>query len=190
MAVVTDVGLLLDLTAAVLAAFMGGLLAQRLGLPVVVGYVLAGVAIGPFTPGFHVNPQSINLLAEIGVTFLLFAVGTEFSPSELRRLGRVGLVGGVLQIVATMAIGPALGRLLGLSLFQGVFLGALIALSSTVVALKILMARGELDSLHGHVALGILVAQDLAVIPMVIVLPQAGIGDVAGTEVGLSLLRA
>jgi CPA2 family monovalent cation:H+ antiporter-2 len=184
---VTEPGLLLDLAAAVLVAFVGGVLAQRLGLPVVVGYLLAGVAIGPFTPGFRANPQSIDVLAEIGVTFLMFAVGAEFSRSELRRLGRIGLLGGISQIVATMAIGPALAPLLGVTLFQGVFLGALIALSSTVVALKVLMARGEVESLHGRVILGILIAQDLAVIPMVIVLPQAG---AAGGEVAVHLLRA
>jgi CPA2 family monovalent cation:H+ antiporter-2 len=184
---VTDAGLLLDLVAAVLVAFAGGALAQRLGLPVVVGYLLAGVAIGPFTPGFHANPHSIDVLAEIGVTFLMFAIGAEFSRSELRRLGRVGLLGGLAQIVVTAAIGPALAPLLGFTPFQGVFLGALIALSSTVVALKLLAARGELGSLHGHVALGILVAQDLAVIPMVVVLPHAG---APGGEVAGSLLRA
>lgn len=183
----TDVGLLLDLVAAVLAAFVGGALAQRLGLPVVVGYLLAGVAIGPFTPGFRADPHSIDVLAEIGVTFLMFAIGAEFSRSELRRLGRVGLVGGLAQIVATTAIGPALAPLLGLTPFQGVFLGALVALSSTVVALKLLGARGELGSLHGHVALGILVAQDLAVIPMVVVLPHAG---TPGGAIAADLLRA
>jgi monovalent cation:H+ antiporter-2, CPA2 family len=179
---VNDAGLLVDLVAAVLVAFVGGALAQRLGLPVVVGYLLAGVAIGPFTPGFHANPHSIDVLAEIGVTFLMFAIGAEFSRSELRRLGRVGLLGGLAQIVATAAIGPALAPLLGLTPFQGVYLGALIALSSTIVALKLLAARGELGSLHGHVALGILVAQDLAVIPMVIVLPHAAApaGQLAG----------
>lgn len=178
----TDAGLLVDLVAAVLVAFVGGALAQRLGLPVVVGYLVGGVAIGPFTPGFHANARSIDVLAEIGVTFLMFAIGAEFSRSELRRLGRVGLLGGLAQIVATAAIGPALAPLLGLTPFQGVFLGALIALSSTIVALKILGARGELGSLHGHVALGILVAQDLAVIPMVIVLPHAAApaGQLAG----------
>src|SRR5215472_4159951 len=133
---VTDATLLLDLAAAVLAAFIGGALAQRLGLPVVVGYLVAGVAIGPFTPGFHASAGSIDVLAEIGVTFLMFAIGAEFSRAELRRLGRVGLLGGLLQITLTMAIGPALAPLLGLTLFQGVFLGALISLSSTVVALK------------------------------------------------------
>jgi monovalent cation:H+ antiporter-2, CPA2 family len=184
---VTDAGLLLDLVAAVLAAFVGGALAQRLGLPVVVGYLLAGVAIGPFTPGFHANPRTIDVLAEIGVTFLMFAIGAEFSRTELRRLGRVGLIGGLTQIVATAAIGPALAPLLGFTPFQGVFLGTLIALSSTVVALKLLGARGELGSLHGHVALGILVAQDLAAIPLVVILPHAG---ASGGAIAADLLRA
>jgi len=184
---VTDPGLLLDLVAAVLVAFAGGALAQRLGLPVVVGYLLAGMAIGPFTPGFHANQHSIDTLAEIGVTFLMFAIGAEFSRAELRRLGRVGLLGGLGQIVATAAIGPALAPALGFTPFQGVFLGALLALSSTVVALKLLGARGELGSLHGHVALGILVAQDLAAIPLVVVLPHAG---ASGGQLAADLLRA
>ena len=183
----TDPGLLLDLVAAVLVAFAGGALAQRLGLPVVVGYLLAGMAIGPFTPGFHANQHSIDTLAEIGVTFLMFAIGAEFSRAELRRLGRVGLLGGLGQIVATAAIGPALAPALGFTPFQGVFLGALLALSSTVVALKLLGARGELGSLHGHVALGILVAQDLAAIPLVVVLPHAG---ASGGQLAADLLRA
>src|SRR5215472_16993023 len=117
MAPVNDAGLLLDLGAAVLAAFVGGVLAQRLGLPVVIGYLLAGVAIGPFTPGFHANPRSIDVLAQNGVTFLMFAIGAEFSRSELRRLGRVGLIGGLAQIVATAAIGPTLAPVLGVSLY-------------------------------------------------------------------------
>jgi CPA2 family monovalent cation:H+ antiporter-2 len=183
----TDVGLLLDIVAAVLVAFAGGALAQRLGLPVVVGYLIAGVAIGPFTPGFHANPHSIDVLAQIGVTFLMFAIGAEFSRSELRRLGRVGLLGGVAQIVATAAIGPALAPLLGFTTFEGVFLGALLALSSTVVALKLLGARGEVGNLHGHVALGILVAQDLAAIPLIVVLPHAG---APAGAMALDLLRA
>lgn len=169
-----DLRLLLDLVAAVVAAFVGGVIAQRLGQPVVVGYLLAGVAIGPFTPGYQADPESIGVLAEIGVAFLLFAVGAEFSLAELRRLGRVAIIGGALQILVTMALGPPLALALGFTPFQGVFLGALIALSSTVVALKVLMARGELESLHGRVTLGILIAQDLAVIPMVVVLPALG----------------
>ena len=139
------------------------------------------MVIGPFTPGPVADVHSVEVLAEIGVAFLMFALGAEFSLGELRRMGRVATLGGVLQIVATMVLGPLLAPLLGLTFVQGVFLGALLALSSTVVALKMLMARGELQALHGRVALGILIAQDLAVVPMVVVLPAlAGGSDDAG----------
>jgi CPA2 family monovalent cation:H+ antiporter-2 len=165
-----------DLVYAVLAAFIGGIVAQRLGQPVIIGYLIAGVAIGPFTPGPTAGFHSVDVLAEIGVAFLMFALGAEVSLGELRRLGRVATLGGALQIVCTMALGPLLAPALGLSFVQGVFLGALLALSSTVVALKVLMGRGELQALHGRVAIGILIAQDLAVVPMVVVLPTIAAG--------------
>jgi monovalent cation:H+ antiporter-2, CPA2 family len=168
---VDDLRFVADLVLAVLAAFVGGVAAQRLGQPIILGYLLAGVIIGPFTPGPRADIHSIQILAEIGVAFLMFSLGAEFSFGELRRLGRVATLGGSLQILCTMALGPMLAPALGLSFVQGVFLGGLLALSSTVVALKVLMGRGELQALHGRVALGILVAQDLAVVPMVIVLP-------------------
>lgn len=165
-----DLQLIVDLVFAVLAAFVGGVIAQRLGQPVILGYLLAGVVIGPFTPGPSADPHSVQVLAEIGVAFLMFALGAEFSMQELRRVGRVAGIGGVLQIAISLMIGPLLAPFLGLSFTQGLFVGALLALSSTVVVLKVLMARGEHQALHGRVALGILIAQDLAVVPMVVVL--------------------
>jgi monovalent cation:H+ antiporter-2, CPA2 family len=166
---------LADLVVAVLAAFCGGLVAERLRLPVVLGYLGAGILIGPFTPGFTIHRGSIELLAEIGVAFLMFAVGTEFSRQELRRLGRTGGLGGAIQILATMALGLLAGLLtMGGTPSQAIFLGALVALSSTVVALKALMSRGELESRQGRAALGILIAQDIAVVPMVVILPLLG----------------
>ena len=171
-----ELDLILDLVAAVLAAFVGGLVAQRLGQPVILGYLAGGVVIGPFSPGPSAGVQSVQVLAELGVAFLMFALGAELSLGELRRLGRIATIGGPLQIVGTMALGPLLAPVLGLPGAQGVFLGALLALSSTVVALKVLMARGELQALHGRVALGILITQDLAVVPMVVVLPALAAG--------------
>src|SRR5919197_476042 len=176
----SELEVLLNVVVALVIAFFGGALAQRVGLPTVVGYLVAGVLIGPFTPGYHVSQESIGALAEIGIAFLMFAVGAEFSQVELRRLGRVALAGGTLQILLTMALGPALGRLLGASFYEGIFLGALVALSSTVVALKVLMSRGELQSLHGRAAVAVLIAQDLAVIPMVVILPALGSGGGGG----------
>src|ERR671938_1260964 len=173
-----DLQLLVDLALAIVVAFVGGNLAHRLGQPVILGYLLAGVAIGPFTPGPTASTHSVQVLAEIGVALLMFALGAEVSLAELRRIGRVGTLGGALQLVCTMGIGPLLAPLIGLTFAQGVFLGALLALSSTVVALKVLLDRGELGALHGRVALGILIAQDLAVVPMVVLLPSV----VAGGE--------
>jgi CPA2 family monovalent cation:H+ antiporter-2 len=121
----------------------------------------------------------------------MFALGAEFSFGELRRLGRIATLGGGLQIACTMGLGPLLAPALGLSFVQGVFLGALLALSSTVVALKVLMARGELQALHGRVALGILIAQDLAVVPMVVVLPAVASGsEHLLQELALAALKA
>jgi monovalent cation:H+ antiporter-2, CPA2 family len=195
---VEDVQLVLDLVLAVGVAFVGGTLAHRFGQPVILGYLLAGLLIGPFTPGPTVNPHSVQVLAEIGVAFLMFALGAEVSFAELRRIGRVATIGGALQIVCTMGIGPLLAPALGLTFGQGVFFGALVSLSSTVVALKVLLERGELGALHGRVALGILIAQDVAVVPMVVLLPSLVAGSqglladlaLAGLKAGGVLLGA
>jgi CPA2 family monovalent cation:H+ antiporter-2 len=187
---VGELALVVDLVLAVSLAFVGGIVAQRLGQPVILGYLLAGVLIGPFTPGPVADVHQVQVLAEIGVAFLMFALGAEFSLAELRRLGRVAVVGGLLQILGTMLLGPALAPVLGLSFVQGVFLGALIALSSTVVALKVLMARGELQAMHGRVALGVLIAQDIAVVPMVVILPALGAGgEGLVADLGLAALK-
>src|SRR3954451_3389538 len=171
-----DLQLAFDLALGIVVAFLGGSLAHRLNQPVILGYLLAGVAIGPFTPGPTASAHSVQVLAEIGVAFLMFSLGAELSIAELRRIGRVAVLGGASQILFTMGLGPVLAPLLGLSFAQGVFLGALLALSSTVVALKVLLERGELGALHGRVALGILIAQDLAVVPMVVLLPSVVVG--------------
>jgi CPA2 family monovalent cation:H+ antiporter-2 len=188
---VDDLRFLLDLALAVFAAFVGGAVAHRLGQPVILGYLLAGVAIGPFTPGPTASTHSVQVLAEIGVAFLMFALGAEISLAELQNMGRVAAIGGTLQILFTMGLGPLLAPQLGLTLAQGVFLGALMALSSTVVALKVLMERGESGALHGRIALGILIAQDLAVVPMAIVLPSvvAG-GEGLLADLALAALKA
>src|SRR5207302_4413330 len=193
-----DIKLIVDLVLAVVAAFAGGVVAQRLGQPVILGYLLAGVAIGPVSPGPVADVRSVQVLADIGVAFLMFTLGAEFSFRELRRLGRVATLGGALQILFTMGLGPLLAPALGLSFVQGVFLGALLALSSTVVAPKVLMSRRELQALHGRVALGMLIAQDLAVVPMVVVLPSVVAGSdgllanvaLAGLKAGGVLLGA
>jgi monovalent cation:H+ antiporter-2, CPA2 family len=187
----THAHLVSDLALAWAAAFAGGVIAQRLKQPPILGYLLAGIAIGPFTPGPVIDVHSIDVLAEIGVAFLMFALGAEFSFEEMRRLGRVVIVGGPLQILCTMGLGLLLARPLGLSVTQGVFLGGVLALSSTVVALKVLMGRGELQSRHGRIALGLLIAQDLAVVPLVVLLPTlVGTGHASLADLGLIAIKA
>lgn len=185
-----DVGLVGALALAVVAAFVGGLVARRVGLPILFGYLVAGVAIGPFTPGPVAESGALTALAELGVAFLMFALGTELARTELRELGRTALVAGSAQILAVTALGPAIAPLLGLTFAQGLFLGALLSLSSTVVALKLLDARGEAESPHGRAALALLVAQDLAVVPMVILLPALGAGAQGWLEVADHVVRA
>jgi CPA2 family monovalent cation:H+ antiporter-2 len=129
--------------------------------------------IGPFTPGLTIDEHSVRLVADIGVAFLLFALGTEFSAAELRRMGRSAGLGGGIQVLVTMLLGVPLAPLLGATHLQGLYLGALLALSSTVVTLKVLMTHAQLQSLPGKVALGITVTQDIAMLPLMIVLPSA-----------------
>jgi CPA2 family monovalent cation:H+ antiporter-2 len=183
--------LLVDLVWAVVAAWVGGALAHRLRQPMTLGYLLGGMAIGPFTPGPVAHVESVQTLADIGVAFLMFALGAEVSLVELRRVGRVAILGGSLQIVCTMGLGPLLAPHLGLTFVQGIFLGALLALSSTVVVLKLLIDRGELGALHGRVALGILIIQDLAVVPMMLALPAIATGgEQRLTDLASALLKA
>src|SRR5919108_683625 len=118
-------GLLLDLVLAVATGLLGGLVARRLGQPVILGYLAAGVAIGPFTPGPIGNIHNISVLAEAGVALLMFALGAELSLAEFRPVRRVAVFGGVLQILGSIALGVAVGPLLGLGPVQALFLGAL-----------------------------------------------------------------
>jgi CPA2 family monovalent cation:H+ antiporter-2 len=167
--------LVTDLTLVFLAALAGGFLAQRLGQPLIVGYIVAGVAVGPFTGGPTVgNVHDIEQLAELGVVLLLFSLGLEVSFRELAPVRTVALLGGTIQILLTIALGLALGVLLGWEWQPSLWFGALISLSSTMVALKTIQAQGRLGTLSSRVMLGILVVQDLAVVPLMIVLPELG----------------
>jgi len=166
-----ELALLVDLVLAVAAGLIGGSVAVRLGQPVILGYLIGGVLIGPFTPGPVGNYANLHVLAEGGVALLLFAIGAELSIAELRRVGRVAMVGGVVQIFGSIALGAAVGPLLGLTLGQSIFFGGLTALSSTVVAIKLLAARGETSSLHGRITVGFALVQDLSLVPMMVILP-------------------
>ena len=178
------------------AAVVGGALAHYLRLPVIVGYLAAGVVIGPYAPGDFGDPERLALIAEFGVAFLMFALGVQFSLRELAHVRGLAVFGGSVQILLTIVLGFPVGRALGLDGDEAVYLGALMALSSTMVALKILESRGELETLHGRAAVGLLIVQDVAVVPLMILLPAVtgaddggllALGEAAGKAAGLLL---
>lgn len=177
-------GIAADIAIIVVAGLAGGLIAQRLKQPLILGYILAGVLVGPYTGGVTVTEiHDIELLAEIGVALLLFALGIEFSFKDLRPVSRIALIGTPLQIVLVAAYGTVLGRMLGWPWQAALWFGALISLSSTMVILKTLSYQGLMGTLSARVMIGMLIVQDLAFVPLTILLPQ--IGDL---QAGLPML--
>ncbi len=165
-------GIATDIILLVLSAFFCGLLMQRLRQPLILGYILTGVILGPYTGGLTITSvHEIELLAEIGVGLLLFALGLEFSHKDLKPVKLIALLGTPLQIGLTIGMGIGIGRLMGWDWKTSVWFGALISLSSTMVILKTLMNQGWLGTLSSKVMIGMLIVQDLAVVPMVIILP-------------------
>jgi len=172
-------GIGLDLIIVLAAAIIGGILARRLRLPIILGYLAGGIAVGPYGFGLVQDLETIQVLANIGVILLLFTLGLEFSIKDLLRMGKVAILGGIVQIFLTAAIGLALGKLLGWEIIEAIFFGFLIALSSTMIVLKTLMDRGELDTGHGRIMIGILLVQDLSIVPMMITITAMGEGGQA-----------
>ena len=176
------------------AALVGGLVAYRLRLPVLLGYLVAGIFIGPYSFGLVENVGLIETMASIGVVLLLFTIGMEFSLGDLKRVGKIGLAGGMIQIMATALLGFAISKtLLNWSIPDAIFFGFLIAISSTMVVLKILMERGETNTPHGRIMIAILLVQDLAVLPLMVILPALGQQDIGfisslGVTLGKALL--
>jgi len=163
-------------------------LSQKLRLPSVVGLLLTGILIGPGGLSLVKNTGTVDVLAEIGVVMLLFTVGLEFEPARLKRIRRDFWLGGGLQVSLTTAAAIVILALLRVPVREAVFYGFLVSLSSTAVALKILADRGETDSPQGRISLGILIFQDLAVVPMIALVPVlANAGRVSLVAVGLRL---
>ncbi len=166
----TNLGFLLTLAAAFAAAFVGGAIALRLKQSPIVGYLVAGLIIGPFTPGFNADTGTTQRVADIGVILLLFGIGVHFSLGELVRLKVVAGVGGITQIALTIGVAMLVGVALGWSPLASFFLGSTVAISSSAVLAKLLEERGEEGSAHGTVALGWMVMQDLATVVLVVLL--------------------
>ena len=145
-------GITTDIILLIVTAFFCGLLLQRLGQPIILGYIAAGVILGPYTGGLTVsNINEIELLAEIGIALLLFALGLEFSLKDLNPVKKVALIGTPIQIVLTIGLGMGVGHLLSWDWKTSLWLGALISLSSTMVILKTLMNQGWLGTLSSKV---------------------------------------
>jgi monovalent cation:H+ antiporter-2, CPA2 family len=185
-------GIAADFVLIVIAGLLGGLLARALRLPLLVGYVVAGVFVGPYTAGPKVvQIHEIELLAEIGVALLLFSLGLEVSFRDLHPVRRIAIIGGPIQIVIICALVTlAASQLLGMPLTEAIWLGAMISLSSTMVVLKTLSAQGVTSTLASRVMIGLLVVQDLAVIPMLIILPQLGNLDNVFPKLGRAIAIA
>jgi len=157
------------------AALVGGMIAHRLRQPVVLGYLVVGMAVGPHSLGLVTDLALVEAAATIGVALLMFTLGLEVSVSQLKQVGRVGMWGGIAQILLTFATGLAVGFFLfGWLLPQSIIFGLVISLSSTAVCLKLLMERGELSSVHGRIMLAILILQDISVVVMTMIVPLMG----------------
>lgn len=180
---------ILDLGLAVAAALIGGAIAVRFRQPAIVGYLVAGIAIGPSTPGFVGDVERIGVLADVGVVLLLFALGVEFSIRELRAIRRIALPGGIAQITIVLVVGAAVMLALGSDLREALVVGMCLSISSTLVVLKTLLDRGELDSLHGKAAIGWTIVQDIATIVFIVSLPPLAGGDVVGPFV-IAIVKA
>ena len=184
-------GLFLDIVIIFGAAFLGGMSARLARLPILLGYLVAGIAIGPHGLQIIANTEEVQILAEFGVILLLFAVGIEVSFRELRGLGKSVIAIATGQIIVTAAITFGIGVMIGWLPKQALVLGLVVSLSSTMVVLKTLGDRGELLSLHGRLVTAILLIQDLAFIPMIAILPALGSeGERVLLDIGLGIGKA
>jgi CPA2 family monovalent cation:H+ antiporter-2 len=188
----TDANFFRDLAYVLLAAGVGGAAARVARQPVIVGYVLGGILVSPFTPGPVVSElHTFELFAEIGVILLMFFIGAEFSPQELLRLKWVGFIGGTLGILALTGLGFGAVRLLGLPPIPALIVGMIVSTASTLVLVRLLLDRGELHARHGRVAVGITLVDDLAVVVFIFLIPSLGAmepGRIAA--VGIALAKA
>ena len=157
------------------AALVGGMIAHRLRQPIILGYLLIGVAVGPHALGLVNDIELIEAVATMGVALLMFTLGLEISIAQLREVGKIGIWGGITQIGVTLALGLIVGYFIfRWPLPQASLFGLIISLSSTAVCLKILMERGELVSVHGRIMIAILILQDIGVVVMMVVAPLMG----------------
>jgi CPA2 family monovalent cation:H+ antiporter-2 len=164
-----------DLAYVFVAAVLGAAAAWLARQPLILGYVAGGILIGPFTPGPSVSDvHTFEVVAEIGVVLLMFSIGIEFSLSDLLRVKWIALIGGPLGIALSALLGLGVGALLGWPPLQGIVIGIVVSVASTMVLARLLIDRGELQSRHGQVMIGITLVEDLAVVVLTVLLPALG----------------
>ncbi len=164
-----------DIAMVFAGAFLAGLLFWRLRQPLILGYVFAGLALSPLTPGPHVRDvHTFEIMAEVGVILLMFSIGIEFSVPELLKVKWVALVGAPIGIILLIGFGVGVGLLFGWPLPQGIAIGSIISVASTMVLMRLLMDRGELASEAGRVMVTLTLVEDLAVVILIILLPTLG----------------
>src|SRR5882762_3582466 len=189
---VADPGVFRDLAYVFVAAVVGGGLARLARQPLILGYVAAGILVGPLTPGPAVSDVHVfEVMAEAGVVLLMFPIGIELSLKDLLAVRRVALLGAPLGLLTFIGLTTAVGVALGWSALQGLSLGMVLCVQSTMVAARLLMDRGETGSRHGRLTLGILLVEDLAVVVLIILLPTLGAPGTAGLlAIGKALATA
>jgi len=164
-----------DLAYVFVAAVLGGALASRARQPLILGYVLGGILISPFPPGPAVSDiHTFEVIAEIGVILLMYSVGMEFSLGALLEVKWVALLGAPLGILLSVGLGVLVGTVLGWPLLQGVMVGMVVSVASTMVLARLLADRGEMQSQHGRVMIGLTLVEDLAVVVLTILIPALG----------------
>jgi len=186
-----ELSLITTIAAALGFGLIFGMLAVRMKLPALVGYLAAGIVIGPATPGFVADVSLASQLAEIGVMLLMFGVGLHFSLRDLLDVRKIALPGAILQIAVATAMGMGMAHLWGWSLGAGLVFGLALSVASTVVLLRALEGRGILDSMNGRIAVGWLVVEDLVTVLVLVLLPAlAGPLGGKGADGDTSLLYA
>jgi CPA2 family monovalent cation:H+ antiporter-2 len=182
-----DLGLIVTLAGGLAVALAFGWATQRLGLSTLVGYMLAGIAVGPHTPGFVADASLAAQMSEIGVILLMFGVGMHFHPMELLRVWRIAVPGAVAQSAIAALAGWGLARAFGWSHGAGLVLGMALAVASTVVLMRMLVEQGRLDGRDGHVAVGWLIVEDLFTVAALVVLPAIAIEAASAKDTAAAL---
>ena len=184
LAFLKDLVVILAIAVIVVAAF------HRLKLPPIAGFILSGLIVGPKGLGLIGDSHQVEVLAEIGVALLLFGIGVELALKKLQRLWKLALIGGLLQVGLTAIAAYGVSVLLGIDGNSAVFIGFVVALSSTAIVLRGLQQRGEVDAPHGRLILGILVFQDFSVVPIMLIIPLLAGTDLSAATFAVTLIKS